>query len=92
MAALSPNPYSPATLWSDAYNMRLNLESVPVPDTTTLLSVVNLFAHAFFGYVINNAPTDHGHTNFSNEIHDCIDDREFFPLADKYKSAYVRCC
>jgi hypothetical protein len=89
MTALPPSPYSPATLWDDAYNKCLTLESAVAPSTMTFPPLI---CARFLGYIILKAPTDEGCTNFSTKVHDCVDDVALFELAEKYISCFLRCC
>jgi hypothetical protein len=86
MAALPLNPYPPATLWSDAFNKCLNLEPTAAPGMAlTFLSLIHVH---FFGYMILKASTDEGHTNYSSETCNCIDDEALFELAQIYESGF----
>ena len=89
MTALPPSPYSPATLWDDAYNKCLTLESAVAPSIKTFPPLIRA---RFLGYMILKAPTDEGRTNVSTEVRDCVDDAALFQLAAKYKYCFLHCC
>jgi hypothetical protein len=88
MTALPPSPYSPATLWDDAYNKCITLESAVGP---SIMTFPPLICARFLGYMILKAPTDEGRTNVSTEVRDCVDDATLFELARKYISCFLRC-
>ena len=88
MTTLPPNPYRPATLWSNAYNKCLVIKSAAAPNTEGFSPLVRA---RFLGYLILKAPTDEGRTNLSNEVHDCVDDAALLELASRYKLIFLRC-
>ena len=88
MTTLPPNPYRPATLWSNAYNKCLIIESAAAPNTEGFSPLVRA---RFLGYLILKAPADEGRTNLSNEVHGCVDDAALFELASRYKLIFLRC-
>jgi hypothetical protein len=87
----NPNPY-PFGFWRDAYNVCLDFERRSTFHTAPASPLSPLVLSRFLGYMILEAPTDYGRTNFSNEVIACTNDVALQDLAKLYINHFLRCC
>ena len=84
-------PY-PVGLWRDAYNMCLDFESRSTLQNDPTSTFSPLVLSRFLGYMILEAPTDNGRTNFSNEVIACANDGSLKDIAMFYIIHFLWCC
>ncbi|KAJ8584280.1 hypothetical protein M405DRAFT_747326 [Rhizopogon salebrosus TDB-379] len=72
---LSPNTY-PEGLWREGYKICLEFESKAISTPLPSSDPSCLVCARFLGYMILEAPTDHGRDNISRQIIDCVDEDE----------------
>jgi hypothetical protein len=91
MTQLPSNPY-PVGLWRNAYNVCFDFEQRSTLQIASASTLSPLVLSRFLGYMILEAPTDHGRTNFSNEVIACTNDVALQDLAKLYMNHFLRCC
>lgn len=90
---LPANPYSPGSLYSDAYIACVQMEAWAIGHHAQALSGPSVLVCArLLGYMIIHAPTHAGRDNISSEITSCRNYQEKCTVACTYIDHFVRCC